>query len=106
MLGLVILRGDEVVDLTIEGPPPADESRLAKAQAVPGGPGMGRAAGRGMPAPAPGTAPVGLAGPARGVGGPAPGMMMPRPQVGFADDGGQHQSINILLGGFGGSVAC
>lgn len=81
VLGLVILRGDEVVDLTIEGPPPADESRLAKAQAVPGGPGMGRAAGRGMPAPAPGTAPVGLAGPARGVGGPAPGMMMPRPQV-------------------------
>ncbi len=81
VLGLVILRGDEVVDLTIEGPPPADESRLAKGQVAPGGPGMGRAAGRGMPAPAPGMAPAGLAGPARGVGGPAPGMMMPRPQV-------------------------
>lgn len=81
MLGLVILRGDEVVDLTIEGPPPVDESRLAKSQAAPGGPGMGRAAGRGMPAPAPGAAPAGLAGPARGVGGPAPGMMMPRPQA-------------------------
>jgi small nuclear ribonucleoprotein B and B' len=81
VLGLVILRGDEVVDLTIEGPPPADESRLAKAQMAAGGPGMGRAAGRGMPAPVPGAAPMGLAGPAPGVGAPGPGMMMPRPQV-------------------------
>ncbi|KAK2078332.1 hypothetical protein QBZ16_004201 [Prototheca wickerhamii] len=39
VLGLIIVRGDEVIDLTIEGPPPADESRLAKpAAAGPGGP--------------------------------------------------------------------
>lgn len=83
MLGLIIVRGDEVIDLTIEGPPPADESRLAKpAAAGPGGPGLGRAAGRGMPVgPAITAAPAGLAGPAAGFGGPAPGAMMPRPQM-------------------------
>ena len=78
VLGLVILRGDEVIDLTVEGPPPADESRLARAAAVMAGPGMGRVAGRGMPPPGPGFAPAGLAGPAPGVGAPAPGMMMPQ----------------------------
>lgn len=81
LLGLVVLRGDEVIDLMIEGPPPADESRLAKQQVAPAGPGVGRAAGRGMPVAAPGQAPPGLAGPAAGFGGPAPGSMMPRPQM-------------------------
>jgi hypothetical protein len=40
-----VLRGDSVVSMTIEGPPPPEEGeRLA-----PGGPGVARAAGRGMP---------------------------------------------------------
>ncbi|KAK9825878.1 hypothetical protein WJX81_000251 [Elliptochloris bilobata] len=83
VLGLVLLRGDEVISICIEGPPPADSLVKAKGAAA-AGPGVGRAAGRGLPAAPPGQAPVGLAGPARGIGGPAPGQMLPRPQVSAA----------------------
>ncbi len=71
-LGLIILRGDSVVSLTIEGPPPPEGDE----KLTPGGPGVAKAAGRGMPlAPMAGGAPMGLAGPVRGVGGPAASMM-------------------------------
>lgn len=71
-LGLVLLRGEQVISLTVEGPPPSTGNR---ARVAGGGPGIGRVAGRGM---VPGLgAPRGLAGPIQGLGGPSGNMMMP-----------------------------
>ncbi|KAI0255803.1 hypothetical protein BJV78DRAFT_1173428 [Lactifluus subvellereus] len=45
-LGLVILRGETVVSLSVEGPPPVQDDD--KKNALPAGPGRGMPAGRGM----------------------------------------------------------
>lgn len=73
-MGLVLLRGENVQSLTVEGPPPAEDT----GKATPGGPGVGRAAGRGVPTMPVAGAPRGLAGPVRGIGGPASSMMQPQ----------------------------
>lgn len=79
-LGLVVIRGECVISLSVEGPPTAEDSRLTKDTAALAGPGRGMPAGRGIAVPpVPMTAaPLGLSGPVRGVGGPAPQSMQPQ----------------------------
>jgi len=99
-LGLVLVRGECVVSLSVEGPPPTEDTRMKDAQAS-AGPGRGMPAGRGIsvpPIPQMGgplsSAPPGLTGAVRGVGGPSPQTMQPQSR-----GGPQHQAPPISYGG-------
>jgi len=74
-LGLVLIRGENVVSLSVEGGPPLEENRMKANTSIPAGPGVGRSAGRAIAMSA-GPAP-GLTGPIRGVGAPPQSAMMP-----------------------------
>mmetsp|Transcript_57931 Transcript_57931/g.96076 ORF Transcript_57931/g.96076 Transcript_57931/m.96076 type:complete len:207 (-) Transcript_57931:987-1607(-) len=74
-LGLILLRGETVVSMQIEAPPPQKHHR---GQAGLGGPGQARSAGRGMPIAPVAAAPQGLAHPMRGIGGATGPMMQPQ----------------------------
>lgn len=74
-LGLTIVRGTHIISCSVDGPPPADPSARLGTSA-PGGPGAAPptlAAGPGISRPAGRGLPMGLSGPAAGVGGPPPG---------------------------------
>lgn len=73
-LDLVVIRGECVVSMSVEGPPPIAENR-SRIPAATGGVGRGVPAGRGMPTMT--GVPPGLGGPVRGVGGPQPNLMRP-----------------------------
>ncbi|EPQ56410.1 Sm-like ribonucleo protein [Gloeophyllum trabeum ATCC 11539] len=80
-LGLVILRGETVVSLSVEGPPPVVDDD--KKNVLPFGPGRGMPAGRGMPMMPP-MGPPSAVRPPMPFGGP-PGM--PGPPPGFRPPG-------------------
>lgn len=85
-LGLILIRGENVVSLAVEGPPPP--SAAQKALSGPPGPGQAvRGAGRGVVVPPGGAAPpVGLgAAPVHGMGLPPP---PPPPPGGMGRGGG------------------
>jgi len=80
-MGLILLRGETIVTMTVEGPPPNEEN--PRVNLPHGGPGSSRQGGRGY------------GGPMRGMGGPPGGMMHPAARSG-------PQSYGPPGGGYGG----
>merc|ERR1712224_1044597 len=67
VLGLTIVRGEVLVSLFIEGPPPSDTVRTKPQTASPG-PGLGRALGRGIQSSTVHQVSDGVSGPVKGLG--------------------------------------
>jgi small nuclear ribonucleoprotein B and B' len=69
-LGLVLLRGEQIVSLSVDAPPVSENiGRLAPIQS---GPGVAKPIGRGIPVANVAAMPPALSGPVRGVGGALP----------------------------------
>ena len=68
-LGLTIIRGTQIVSCSVDGPPPADPSARLGTSAPGGGAPVVMQAGTGISRPAGRGLPIGLGGPAAGVGG-------------------------------------
>jgi small nuclear ribonucleoprotein B and B' len=79
VLGLAIIRGDEVVSLSIVAPPPADTVRT-KLQSAPPGTGVSQTVSRGIPGSL-SQLPIEQTGFVKGLGGLTPGSMQPRPYI-------------------------
>ncbi|KAJ3310724.1 hypothetical protein HDV04_004680 [Boothiomyces sp. JEL0838] len=80
-LGLVILRGETIVSMSIEAAPPQTLER----KVLPTGPGIGKPASRGLPVTT--GAPAGLGGPIGGIGGPSHQSMAPNLPFGVPPPG-------------------
>merc|ERR1719155_338016 len=76
LLGFIIIRGENIISMTAEAPPPAMPKKAGEGPQA--GPGKGQAAGRGVPVAPLSSAPAGLSAPVRGVGAPALGQMQPK----------------------------
>ncbi|KAG4089468.1 hypothetical protein H8356DRAFT_1718768 [Neocallimastix lanati (nom. inval.)] len=82
-LGLVIIRGEIIVNLSVVAPPPVKPAKQKAPTVNIQTPGISRPAGRGITA-------ASLSGPVRGLGGPAQQIMQPMgmvPQPGFGRGG-------------------
>ena len=73
-LGLTLIRGETVIAMAIDGPPPVPKNKFREPPQLPGGPGKGTSAGRGLN-PNTFIPETGLGGPIKGVGGPSTSQM-------------------------------
>lgn len=91
-LGLILLRGEVIMTLKVEAPPPSSEKKYTaggpNVSGLAAGPGIARGVGRGVPIAPVGiphmASNIGLTAPVRGVGAPTPAAMNPQVPLGRA----------------------